>query len=98
MSDVAPATRSTIEPTAPAPFTSDDYAARMRRVVTDAARAGLDGLLIMPGPELVWLTGYRPTAITERLTVLVLARDREPTLWCRHWSGRTPSRRSALPA
>ena len=65
---------------APVPFTSDDYAARMRRAVADATRAGLDGLLVTPGPELVWLTGYRPTAITERLTVLVLAPDREPTL------------------
>src|SRR5690606_40937134 len=41
---------------------------------------GLDGLLVMPGPELVWLTGYRPTAITERLTVLVLRPGEEPTL------------------
>ena len=64
----------------PTPFTRDDYVTRMRRAVADATRAGLDGLLVMPGPELVWLTGYRPTAITERLTVLVLARDREPTL------------------
>ncbi len=71
---------STIDPPAPVPFTSDDYAARTRRAVADATRAGLDGLLVMPGPELVWLTGYRPTAITERLTVLVLAPDREPTL------------------
>jgi hypothetical protein len=29
---------------------------------------------------LVWLTGYRPTAITERLTMLVLSPDTEPTL------------------
>ena len=35
---------------APAPFTNEDYAARMRRVVADAARAGLDGLLVTPGP------------------------------------------------
>ncbi len=65
---------------APAPFTTEDYAARMRRVVADATDAGLDGLLVTPGPDLVWLTGYQPTAITERLTVLVLAPDREPTL------------------
>ena len=52
----------------------------MRRVVADATDAGLDGLLVTPGPDLVWLTGYQPTAITERLTVLVLAPDREPTL------------------
>ena len=63
-----------------APFTTDDFAARMRRVAADAEHAGLDGLLVTPGPELVWLTGYRPTAITERLTVLVLTPDKEPTL------------------
>src|SRR6478609_8243987 len=66
--------------TAPAPFTSEDYAFRMRRAVDDAVQAGLDGLLITPGPDLVWLTGYQPTAITERLTVLVLAPDQAPTL------------------
>ena len=71
---------TTTQPAPPAPFTNEDYAARMRRVAADAARAGLDGLLITPGPELFWLTGYRPTAITERLTVLVLVPDREPTL------------------
>ena len=65
---------------APAPITTEDYAARMRRVVADATGAGLDALLITPGPDLVWLTGYRPTAITERLTVLVLAPDQPPTL------------------
>jgi len=62
------------------PFTSDDYAGRMARVVADAADAGLDGVLVSPGPDLVWLTGYQPTAITERLTLLVLAPDAEPTM------------------
>jgi D-alanyl-D-alanine dipeptidase len=52
----------------------------MRRAVNDATGAGLDGLLITPGPDLVWLTGYRPTAITERLTVLILSPDQQPTL------------------
>jgi D-alanyl-D-alanine dipeptidase len=66
--------------TPPAAFTTDDYVARMRRVVADATDAGLDGLLITPGPDLVWLSGYQPTAITERLTVLVLAPGEEPTL------------------
>src|SRR4051794_16616044 len=64
----------------PAPFTVDDYAARIRRVVADATEAGLDGLVITPGPDLVWLTGYQPTAITERLTALVLTPDRAPVL------------------
>ena len=65
---------------APTPFTSDDYAARMARVADDALAAGLDGVLVTPGPDLVWLTGYRPTAITERLTMLVLTIDAPPTL------------------
>ncbi|MFE2119244.1 M24 family metallopeptidase [Rhodococcus aetherivorans] len=70
---------SIVHPT-PAPFTGDDYAARMARVVRVAVGAGLDGVLLTPGPDLVWLTGYRPTAITERLTVLVLRPDRQPTM------------------
>jgi len=65
---------------APTPFTSDDYAARMARVADDALEAGLDGVLVTPGPDLVWLTGYRPTAITERLTMLVLTPDAPPML------------------
>jgi D-alanyl-D-alanine dipeptidase len=53
----------------------------MERVVADAVQAGLDGgLLVTPGPDLVWLTGYQPTAITERLTVLALRPGHEPTL------------------
>ena len=68
-------------PSVPPPFTADDHRARMARVVADAVEAGLDGgVLVTPGPDLVWLTGYQPTAITERLTVLVLRPDREPTL------------------
>ena len=66
--------------TAPVPFTGDDYAARRARVLADAGEAGLDGVLVTPGPDLVWLTGYQPTAITERLTVLVLTPGLEPTL------------------
>ena len=71
---------NTTQPAPPAAFTAEDFAARMRRVVADATEAGLDGLLITPGPDLVWLTGYRPTAITERLTLLVLAPGKQPTL------------------
>ncbi|HKE98496.1 MAG TPA: aminopeptidase P family protein [Actinomycetes bacterium] len=67
-------------PPAPPPFTAEDYAARMARAVRAATDAGLAGVLAAPGPDLVWFTGYRPTTITERLTLLVLAPDREPTL------------------
>jgi len=64
----------------PPPFTADDYLARGRRVAAAAAEQGLSGALVTPGPDLVWLTGYRPTAITERLTLLVLRPDQEPVL------------------
>ncbi|WP_101385580.1 aminopeptidase P family protein [Kitasatospora sp. GP30] len=52
----------------------------MTRAAQEAARAGLAGLVITPGPDLVHLTGYQPTAITERLTALVLPADGAPTL------------------
>ncbi|MFE9452266.1 aminopeptidase P family protein [Streptomyces sp. NPDC006739] len=64
----------------PAPFTADDYRARMERAARSAADAGLAGLLVAPGPDMVWLTGYTPTAVTERLTLLVLAAGRDPVL------------------
>src|SRR5262245_54190128 len=75
MSSASPASAPEI-----APFTREDFAARMDRAADDAAKAGLEGLLVTPGPDLVWLTGYQPTAITERLTVLVLRADAEPQL------------------
>lgn len=62
------------------PFTTDDHRARMKRAAQAAAAEGLDGLLVTPGPDLLWLTGYQPTAITERLTLLVLREDAEPQL------------------
>jgi Xaa-Pro aminopeptidase len=61
-------------------FTTDDYAARLARAARAGTEVGLRGLLVAPGPDLVWLTGYQPTAVTERLTLLVLPDDGEPTL------------------
>ncbi|MFB6848834.1 aminopeptidase P family protein [Streptomyces sp. NPDC056373] len=63
-----------------ASFTADDYRARMERAARTAAEAGLAGLLIAPGPDMVWLTGYTPPAVTERLTLLVLAAGQDPVL------------------
>jgi D-alanyl-D-alanine dipeptidase len=71
---------TTSTPLSPTPFTADDYAARMTRAATDARAAGLDGILVGPGPDLVWLTGYAPPANTERLTMLVLRPDAGPKL------------------
>ena len=65
---------------APVPFTTEDFRTRMERAVEDAVTEGLDGLLVTPGPDLLWLTGYSPTAITERLTLLVLSTDAEPRM------------------
>ncbi|WP_217242934.1 aminopeptidase P family protein [Streptomyces sp. AC555_RSS877] len=64
----------------PVAFTEHDYEDRMVRAARDAADAGLSGLLVTPGPDLVRLCGYRPTALTERLTLLVLVPESEPRL------------------
>jgi Xaa-Pro aminopeptidase len=63
----------------PVAFTTGDYGARMTRALDDALAAGLSGLVITPGPDLAWLTGYQPH-LTERLTMLVLSPDQEPTM------------------
>ncbi|MFY4717039.1 M24 family metallopeptidase [Streptomyces sp. LaBMicrA B280] len=62
------------------PFSAADHRARMERAARAAADAGLAGLLVAPGPDMVWLTGYTPTAVTERLTLLVLAPGQDPVL------------------
>ncbi|MBB5873978.1 Xaa-Pro aminopeptidase [Allocatelliglobosispora scoriae] len=64
----------------PRPFTAEDYVVRMGRATEQAAEAGLSGLLITPGPDLTYLCGYQPTAVTERLTMLVLASGRTPAM------------------
>jgi len=62
------------------PFTPADFEQRMQRAVSAAAAAGLTGVLVTPGPDLVYFTGYQPTAITERITMLILQTSREPAL------------------
>jgi Xaa-Pro aminopeptidase len=61
-------------------FTAIDYAKRMQRAVDAGVEAGFAGLLITPGPDLVYLSGYAATASSERLTMLVLATGRSPTM------------------
>lgn len=63
-----------------APMTLEDYTARMARAARTAADAGLAGLVVTPGPDLVHLCGYRPPAVTERLTALLLVPGRTPRL------------------
>ena len=71
---------TTINHHVPAPFVAEDYTHRMLGAIDHALQSGLDGLVIAPGPDLTWLTGYRPTATTERLTLLVLVPALPPTL------------------
>jgi Xaa-Pro aminopeptidase len=56
-----------------------DFASRMARALARARDAGLTGVLLTPGPDLVYLTGYEPM-ITERLTMLALQDARDPFL------------------
>src|SRR4051794_23154063 len=56
------------------------FAQRMRRAVDQAVDARLSGGLITPGPDLVYLTGYQPTAITERITMLACQAGRDPAM------------------
>jgi Xaa-Pro aminopeptidase len=66
--------------TGPAPFTADDFARRMERAADQAEAAGLTGILVAPGPDLIYLAGYMPVAITERLTMLVVQKGRGPAM------------------
>jgi Xaa-Pro aminopeptidase len=61
-------------------FTAQDFAARMSRAAEQAEAAGLTGILVAPGPDLVYLAGYMPVAITERLTLLVVQKHRDPAM------------------
>jgi Xaa-Pro aminopeptidase len=66
--------------TAPAPFTVEDFAGRMARAAGQARDAGLGGVLVTPGPDLIYFTGYTPIAITERITMLVITDSRGPAM------------------
>lgn len=53
---------------------------RRARALAAATAAGFAGLVVTPGPDLTYLTGYAPTTASERLTALVLTPDVEATL------------------
>ncbi len=52
----------------------------MSRAAEAAARAGLTGLLVTPGPDLQYFAGYAPIAITERITMLAIQAGRKPAM------------------
>jgi Xaa-Pro aminopeptidase len=62
------------------PFTTADFERRMRRAGDQAAEAGLSGVLVTPGPDLVYFTGYSPIAITERITMLAIHASSAPAM------------------
>ncbi len=66
--------------TAPGSFSTEDYARRMSRAADAAARAGLTGVLVTPGPDLQYFAGYTPVAITERITLLAIQAGRKPAM------------------
>jgi D-alanyl-D-alanine dipeptidase len=57
-----------------------DFAWRMKHAAGQAAEAGLTGLLVAPGPDLLYFAGYMPVAITERITLLVIPADGDPQM------------------
>jgi D-alanyl-D-alanine dipeptidase len=69
-----------VDDAGPVPFTAEDFAARRERAARAGAEAGFTGLLLAPGPDLLYLTGYAPVAITERITLLVVPVSGDPTL------------------
>lgn len=54
-------------------------AGRLRDVAAATAKAGLDALLLTPGPDLRYVTGYHAHE-SERLTCLVVPADEDPVL------------------
>jgi Xaa-Pro aminopeptidase len=52
----------------------------MSRAAASAEAAGLAGVLVTPGPDLLYLAGHSPPAVTERLTMLAVSAARDPVL------------------
>lgn len=61
------------------PVLADQVAARLGRSRAAAAAAGVDALVVTPGPDLQYLTGVVKHS-HERLTALVLPADGDPTV------------------
>lgn len=57
----------------------DRYGPRLARAAEAVQEAGLAGLLVTPGPDLVYLTGHSPLPL-ERLTLLVVTPGRDPVM------------------
>jgi len=62
------------------PITSDHFGERLRRGSESARAAGFDGLLIAPGADLAYFADYLPIATTERITLLLIPSEGDPTM------------------
>jgi D-alanyl-D-alanine dipeptidase len=60
-------------------ITAQHFAERLARGAAQARAADLDALLIAPGPDLAYFADYLPP-VTERLTMLVIPSEGEPTM------------------
>src|SRR5215831_3149768 len=56
-----------------------DHPSRIAAAAHAAARCGFDAVVVAPGPDLRYLTGYDPPPL-ERLTALVVRPGAEPVL------------------
>jgi D-alanyl-D-alanine dipeptidase len=61
-------------------ITAEHFAERLQRGAEQARAAGFDGLLIAPGPDLAYFADYLPLATTERITLLVVPAEGDPTM------------------
>jgi len=52
----------------------------MTRAAAQASAAGLSGVLVTPGADLLYLAGYSPISITERITMLAIHASRPPAM------------------
>lgn len=71
--------RSSVDAVSTLPFPASVYSARLERAAALAADAGLDGIVVGPGPDLQYLVGVEGDTI-ERLTALVLGPGLAPTV------------------
>ena len=60
-------------------ITAEHFAERLARGAAHAKAADLDALLVAPGPDLAYFADYLPP-VTERLTMLVIPSEGEPTM------------------
>lgn len=68
-----------MEPVSTLPFPASVYAARLARAASLASDAGLDAIIVGPGPDLQYLVGVEGDTI-ERLTALVIGPSLPPTV------------------